>query len=517
MLQALRQNPTRDAVYSVVNLPSPVGGINARDALQAMPPTDALILDNMFPESTYCQTRKGNRTHSTGCGGPIQSLMTYFAPDGSEQLFAGAMQNIWDVTSLGVATSAYSTDISSNRWQYVNFTNTSGTFLISVNGNDDPLKYDGSTWSVNSLSGSISASSSLIYPFQFKERLFFCEEGSLDLWYLASEAISGALTRFPLGGVVEMGGSFIAGASFSFNAGVTIQDYFVALTSNGEAVIYTGINPNTDFVLQGVYQVGLPIGNRPIVKIGGDVIIITTQGALPLSQVINNDRSKADKVALTAKIQNLFNKEAQAHSENFGWEALVYPMSRYVIFNIPQIEAVRQIQYVMNVISGSWCRFTNLNAGCWAMANNLLYFGGNDGTVYQANYGQNDAGSNIAWDMKSAFSDCGEAGNSKFFTSTRPLFITSGEIDIAVGVNVDFDNVAPTASVTASPGDSGIWGLSKWGIGKWGGSGILIRDWLTVGRFGNWVAARCKGASNGVSVQYNGADIAFEKSKGTIY
>jgi hypothetical protein len=202
---------------------------------------------------------------------------------------------------------------------------------------------------------------------------------------------------------------------------------------------------------------------------------------------------------------------------NFGWEGIVYPTARYVIFNVPQVENTRQIQFVMNVISGAWCRFLNLNAACWGLLNDGLYFGGNDGKVYQADYGQTDNGSDLNWDIKTAFNDCRSGGVNKYFKLIQPLFLTSGAISIAVGINVDFDNVAPTASVSATPADTGLWGSGRWGIAKWGGSGILIRDWLTVGRFGNYVAGRFKGASNGVSVQYNGCSITYEKAQGTVY
>jgi hypothetical protein len=520
MLAALRQNPQRQATTRVATLPSPVGGLNARDALQDMPPSDALILDNVFPEANYCKTRKGYRSYATGCGAAVQTLFTYFAPDGEQELFAGANGHIWDVTSLGAATSAYSTSITVNKWQWVNFTNTGGSYIIAVNGADTPLKYNGSAWSTTVFTGSIDSAgsaSTLIYPFQFKERIFFCQDGTLDAWYAASEAISGTLTKFPLGGVAEFGGSLIAGASFSFDAGASVDNYCVFLTSNGEALVYMGTNPNTDFVLHGIYQVGYPVGNRPIVKIGGDIVIITTQGAVPLSQMIVNDRSKADRVALTAKIQNSFNAAAQKYKDHFGWEAIVYPHARYVIFNVPEIEGTRQRQFVMNVISGSWCRFTNLNGNCWGLLNNDLFFGGNDGTVYQADYGQNDNGSDLLWEIKTAFTYCGSPNVNKYFNNIQPLFLTSGTVSIAVGVNVDFDDVAPTASVTATPGEAGVWGVGKWGACKWAGSGVLIRDWKTVGRFGSAVAARCKGAINGVSVQFNGFNIGFQMAKGTIY
>lgn len=520
MLQALRPNRSRQAVSRIHNIPASVGGLNARDALDDMDPQDALIMDNFFPEANYTALRRGFASHATGAGsGVVQTLMTYHALDGDEELFAAANNQIYDATDAGSVPSSYSTSITSNKWQWTNFSNTAGLFLLAVNGADTPLKYDGSTWATNSLTGSISSSANIINLFSFKERLFFIEKSSLNLWYLASQAISGTLAKLPLGGVFEKGGQIVAGGSFSFDAGVSVDNYLVVVTDNGEAAVYSGITPASDFALKGVYNVGVPVGPRCLVKVGGDIIIITTQGAVPLSQMIVNDRAKADQVAITAKIQELFNAATQNYISNFGWQAIVYPKSRWAVFNVPEIEGVRQKQYVQNVITGAWCRFTNMNANCWGLKNDELFFGGNDGTVYKADSGRQDDGGEIQWDLKTAFNGCGSRGQNKFFKALRPLLLTSGTSSFLAGVNVDFDNTPPTGSISATAGDVGLWGspTSLWGTAKWGGIGLLVRKWLTVGRIGTMVAARFKGAADNVSVQCNGFDVLYERAKGTVF
>jgi hypothetical protein len=518
MLQAVRPNASRQANSAIQSIPAPVGGLNARDALAAMKPTDAVVMDNFFPEANYVALRRGYASHGTGLGtGVVQTLMTYRALNGSEKLFGAANNQIYNATVAGAATSAYSTSITSNKWQYTNFTNSAGTYILAVNGADTPLKYDGTTWATNSLTGSISSSANIINVFQYKERLFWIEKNTLNLWYLASQAIGGALTKLPLGGVFEKGGQIVAGASFTFDAGSSVDSYLVVVSDNGEAVIYTGITPGTDFVLRGIFDVGVPVGNRCLVKVGGDLIIITTKGAIPLTTLVSNDRSQADKLAITAKIQETFNAATQSYGSNFGWEGIIYPKSRWAVFNVPEVEGVRQRQYVQNVITGAWCRFTNMNANCWGILNDALYFGGNDGNVYKADNGKQDNGGQIEWDVKTAFNPCGSSGQNKLFKALRPLLLTSGTSTFLVGVNVDFDDSAPTGTLMASQGSSGVWGTGLWGVSKWGGIGLLVRKWLTIGRVGTTVAARFKGAANGISVQLNGFDVLYERAKGTVF
>ena len=47
MLQALPSS--RGYRAKAASVPAPVGGLNSRDSIDAMPPTDALIMSNFFP------------------------------------------------------------------------------------------------------------------------------------------------------------------------------------------------------------------------------------------------------------------------------------------------------------------------------------------------------------------------------------------------------------------------------------------------------------------------------------
>jgi hypothetical protein len=48
------------------SITAPIGGLNARDSLAAMPPQDAVTLDNWFPTPTTVDLRKGYTQWSTG-------------------------------------------------------------------------------------------------------------------------------------------------------------------------------------------------------------------------------------------------------------------------------------------------------------------------------------------------------------------------------------------------------------------------------------------------------------------
>jgi hypothetical protein len=340
--------------------------------------------------------------------------------------------------------------------------------------------------------------------------MWFVEINTMNAWYLASQAVTGTATKLPLQGVFALGGSLMACGTLSYDAGDGIDDFICFITTNGEVAVYSGTNPASDFALIGVYRTGEPLGRRCLAKLGGDLIVLTTMGAIPISQIIRNDRALADRMAITAKIQDEFNRDARNYKDNFGWQIFVYPKGRFAVVNVPSSTGATQRQWVQNLITGSWCAFTGLNANCFGILDEHLYFGGNAGTVYKADTGYQDAGGVINWEVKTAFSYFGERGRQKFFKMLRPNILASGLPDITIGLNVDFDNNSPTGTLAASASTAGLWGTGLWGTALWGGAGLRIQDWNTVGNIGYAAAVRMRGQSNGVQIQINGFDVIAE-------
>jgi len=512
MLQAMKTNPARRQTAGGFSIPAPVGGLNARDPLTSMKPEDALILDNVFPEANYVALRRGHSSHATGLGsGVVETLMTYHAPSGAEKLFGAANNAIYDCTAGSTATSSYSTSITSNRWQWFDFSTTTRLFILAFNGADTPLKYDTtSAWTTNTITASGLTSSNIINGCGHKERVWLVEKNTMNAWYLASQAISGTATKLPLQGVFNLGGSLVACGTLSTDSGAGIDDFLVFVSSNGEAAVYSGTNPATDFSLVGVFRIGEPLGYRCLSRFAGDLIVLTTGGVVSMKQMLNFDRAQQDLVAITAKIQDKFNVDARLYRDNFGWQALIYPKARYGIFNVPVSVGQTQRQWIQNTITGRWCSFSALNANCWALLDEQLYFGGNAGVVYKADTGYQDAGGVINWEIKTAFSYCGSRGRNKFFKMLRPLILASGVPDISIGLNVDFDNETPTGTLSASAGTTGLWNSGLWNTALWGGNGLRIQDWNTVGKIGYAATVCLKGQSNGISIQLNGFDVIAE-------
>jgi hypothetical protein len=397
--------------------------------------------------------------------------------ESSDRLFAAVTTTIRDVTTATPSTVV--TGLTNARWQHINFATSGGNFLVMCNGADGVRTWNGAAWATSTITGVTAAD--LIHLAGFKSRIWFVEKDSLDAYFLPPDSIAGAATRFPLGGTMKRGGYLMAIGTWSLDGGDGPDDRIAFISSEGEVAIYAGTDPTSAsaFGLQGVYEIGEPIGRRCVLKVGGDLAVICLDGVVPLSKAMVVERGAALTVAITASIQPLLNQNAQDFRNVFGWQLVSYPLGTRAILNVPQLENETAIQYVMNTVSGAWCRFTGMDANCWEIFQQSPYFGGNDGRVYRADTGGSDAGEPISATLSGAFADCGSPF-LKTFTMVRPFIITDGDVSPGLALNVDYRSDAQVAFATATIDPGAQWDIATWDVDLWPIEENLVADWVEV-------------------------------------
>jgi hypothetical protein len=234
------------------------------------------------------------------------------------------------------------------------------------------------------------------------------EKNSFRCWYLGVNALSGAAQSLEFGGMFKLGGYLMAVATWSVDNTAGLQEFFVAISSEGEVVVYQGYDPTAaaNWSIASHFRIGRPIGRRCFAKVGSDLVLLTADGAYQLSKALLTDRAQEGE-ALSQKIQDLMNTDVKVYGNIFGWQVILYPIGNKLIVNVPTVAGTTSYQYVMNTITGAWCRFTGWNAQCWALYNDRLFFGAPGGKVCQADTGYSDNGANIVADGQQAFSDFG--------------------------------------------------------------------------------------------------------------
>lgn len=503
-----RQYASKRQVSSSYNLPAPVGGINARDGLTDMKPLDAVALTNVFPEAGYLVVRNGFTSNVVNVGGgvPVRSLLVWRGD--TDRLFAAGAAGIYQAYVPGAAGAAVVSGLANVDIQWTNIRNAGGQYLIYVNGANSMGAYDGTNWTIPVVT--VVASSTFENVCQFKERLWFAQHRSLDLYYLPLQSIAGAATVYPLGSVFRRGGYISNLGTFSRDAGEGPDDFFVIITNNGEVAIYQGTDPSSanTWSLVGTFEVGKPMGRRATTKLNGDLTIVTQDGVVSCQAMLQFGRESIQKASITGKIQTLFSQYSADDFSNFGWQPCMFPAARYLVVNVPTTENTAQIQLVMNTITGSWCKFTGMNGGCWAVSNNELYFGGAVGTVYKAHDSFLDDTVRFTWNIQTSWQMPGGA-KKKQFKLVKPTTLAGAGTAYNIAVDVDFK----TSTVSAPAATSGFGMVWTWTWpGIWAGTAAttLFSQWRSTGSIGTWASIQITGIVTGGACIINSFELVAE-------
>lgn len=494
--------------------PAPVGGWNARDALAAMPPTDAVALENWFPLTSYCEIRGGYSEHATGMTGNGKTLAPYNSPTGTNEFYCTTASGIYEVTAAG-AVGASVLARTNGKHQWVNFGDGTNSWLIMVNGVDAPAYYNGTTWTAvtNVTSPALTGltTTSISNVFASKSRLYFVEKDSLSIWYLSAGTAGGALTEFDLAGIAKKGGYLVAGATWTVDGGDGPDDRIVFATSEGEYIVYAGTNPSSSaaWSLVGVYEIGKPLGRRCFQKYGGDLVIVTQNGAFPLAAALQSATIDY-KLALSFKIENAFTEAARSYGSIFGWEAIVYPARSALIVNVPHQEDAEHEQYVMNTITKSWCKFKEWDAETFGIFNGQLYFA--VGTkVMKAWTGTIDGTSDIVAYGKTAFSYFGKAGLLKHFKLFGPVLSVNGTISFLTDIDVNFGDSPITGTATYSTVSGASWNVDNWDAGFWAAGQEIVMGWTSPDEYPGYSAAgKIKVTTGELTVQWMSSQYVYE-------
>ena len=489
------------------SIPAPIGGINAISPLDTMAVTDAIVLENWFPDTSKVTVRKGYVEHASGVGS--SQVETVMVRHGStEKLLAASATNIYDATSAGTASSLVGSK-NSGRYQSVNF----GGYLVMCNGADTPMTYDGSTLANASYTHASLTINTIKQVQNFKGRLYFAARASAKFFYLpVGSVVGGALSDFDLSQVASRGGVLTAIGEWSREGGEGLASVIVFVMSTGEIIVYSGDDPSDNFALVGSYFAGQPIGDRPLVNIGGDLVIITTQGFLPVSLLLRGGAIEDVEKTAIGKIRQAAVDAATATDHVFGWSAITDPSDNKLVVNYPVAANTTFEQYVYNITSGAWTKFTGIPARHWARFDAVLYFGGAGGKVYKVS-GTNDAGAAITVKAKQAFTYFGDRSSSKRVTSIRPVIQLDGTQAFKIALDTDYSNQTLTAANHTISGLStgSVWDVPAWDAGDWGGDATPNVLWLGQTALGRNFALRVEASVTGQNVSWLVTDYIGEK------
>ena len=501
-------------------LPAPCGGLNMRDSLDTMLETDAIVMDNYIPFDTKVKLRKGYTLFASSSK-PFLTLASYKKYNNLRLIGIsdGKAYNLSSKKNI----SSYEIFFSNSRCQtfqykdrlfFMNGVDIPKVFYIDDEGND--IFED---WGFNNQTLS---SAKIIAGAVSKQFVWFVEKGSMTVWY-SKEAgnISGDLLPFDLSQVARFGGHITNICCWMIDGGQGIDDMTVFITSEGEAIIYSGSNPNSadNWSLKGSYKISRPLGYKATLYYQGDVIIITEDGYLPLSKVLPLNQAGSSAMAFSDKIRGLVLDRAANNKNKDGWQGIIYPKGGLAIFNVPVARNFEQ--HVININTGAWCRFCNIKSYCWELFEGRLYFGSDYG-VYLFDDGYSDAGNHIYGEVRQSFSNLG-SNNLKKIQLLNPRTKSSTQYSLVIYTNMDFED--KTASYAENLGSSGV---TKWNEAKWSNNknpigtkwqtlkGTIRSQWIANSATGFKAGIVFKTKTRGNLIEWYDTGVRYEQAKGIL-
>jgi len=501
--------PARSAaaqVSQLANTPPPTGGLNLRDPISDMSPLDALVMDNFIPRQQGVELRKGWRVFVDAEEGITQYKSTFAfnaANPGDSKLFGASDGNIYDLTDGTPVLSQSATGSTSDLWWTVQFSTTSGVYLLAVSPDAGYWTFDGTTWT-DRTAACTGLPTNVRTVAVWKQRIWFTCEDDADVYYLQDvNAIQGTAVALPMGSVLRNGGYISALVNWTIDSGFSVDDFLVAIGTEGDIGVWQGTDPSSaaDFGLKGIWYIGpVPRYGVYFTPFGGDVMILSVQGLIPLSKLISGQYNEAILNNLPAsKVQPVLGPLIAQLQDSESWNVTLVPKESILLIQIPQnVYGVYQ-QYVMNTITGAWATFSNMNMVSCTLLGGQLYFGDDQGRVCKGLFGDYDGadtaglnGTAVQADVQCAFNSFGTPAQLKKFQMVRPIFLSPTAPSVLLQLNTQYS----VSNVSGSPNfpdyGEGVWDDSNWSQAYFAGGINTYQAWVGVFGLGYYGSVRMK-------------------------
>lgn len=294
-----------------------------------MPATDAVLLDNWYPDAQGVVVRSGFTPYASGVGtAPVRTLAEHSA-GATRRFIAAASGAFYNISAPGPAGAPLASGFASDAWQWTPFLSR----LFFVNRSDPAQVYDGTSFANAAFTG--VAPASLIGVAHYQQRLFFWQSNATGFWFAPLNSISGALSFFDLAAFAPHGGNLVAATTFSHDGGNGVSDFIAFILSSGDCLIYLGNDPGNAnaWSLVGIYRISPPVGPRAVCQYGAEAFLTTYDDHIPLQQQLVALR--LGQLPPRSKVSTAVQNAVRANLNGFGWQALYYPRGRRLIFNIP--------------------------------------------------------------------------------------------------------------------------------------------------------------------------------------
>lgn len=490
----------------IINIPSSQGGLNLKDSLDAMESKYAFQMDNIEPAEGKDVLRQG----CVRVGNDEAVKLIAFNKAGYETLITATDSSLYKLNTDKSRTLLKS-GFASSAWQSTDFTDGSGnTNTIIANGSSDYVQriyVDSGNITV----GNSFTTAGLSSPLGYKNRIYLIEEGTFNIKYGGLNAISGSLTDYPTAGLFKYGGKLLTLENWTQDAGTGMQNLFTAFSSNGEVAVFSGTSPEADdWALMGVFLISKPIGKNCTCRMGGDLIIITQSGYLPLSQVLSQYRANI------TPISDKINPIVYGKLYTGKWSIVWYPKRAWILVNAPSTATgYAYEQHILNTKTGGWFRAVGWDALSWVLLGDDLYFSNYSG-VFKADEGNTDNGKPITYAVQKAYSDLG-IPNIKQVLMVKERTNIQGTVSVGTKLGIDFVLQDSTSKQISLGGNQSYWDEAIWDKSFWSSENPITQTKTPLmSKYGNFISVGLLGQSSS-PLEFYATEANIKLGKGAVW
>jgi hypothetical protein len=271
-----------------------------------------------------------------------------------------------------------------------------------------------------------------------------------------------------MSGAATRGGHLLFMSNWSIDAGDGIDDKLVVVTSEGEALVWTGNNPGdaANWRQEGRYFVGKPLGMNAHEQVGGDLFILTVEGVVPMNMVINKSPGEMELALVSRAVKRMWREEVAINTA-YPWTIRRWDEYGGIFITLPGGRPGNQYCLAMNSATGAFARGVGLDALCFIRLHTDMYFGTQTGIVMRMESGGTDDGKPYVATLVGGWEMFQARTQTVHWRQARAVFSTAKSNEPFVpqlDATVDYViTIPPPPQPGPDPGPGDLWDEGKWG------------------------------------------------------
>jgi hypothetical protein len=231
-------------------------------------------------------------------------------------------------------------------------------------------------------------------------------------------------------------------------------------------LVFTGTNPAdpSNWRQEGRWAISPPLGMNAHIQIGGDLIVLTVDGIVPLSQALLRDVSQLELAMLTRTIKPLWRENVDERRDK-PWTVKKWDEIGQLFVTWPGGDPGERMCAVSNLVTGAWARLVGYDAMCFVRMRRDMFFGTQDGIIMQAERAGSDDGRPYIATLVGGWEMFGAPAANFIWHQARANFHSSAGQPFQPQLTACVDYVVtlpPPPSAGPDPGPQSVWDQGLW-------------------------------------------------------